>query len=348
MHVIDVSNVNEALPLGLDWLRVAGVVKPSRNGPVLASLVPVTTRYRAPCDRVLLHPLRDANPFFHVMESLWMLAGRRDVAMPALFAKQITAYSDDGRTLNGAYGWRWRQHWNYDQLEWIAKELWNDPSSRRCVLGMWDPALDPYAVTSGSKDVPCNTQAFFSVVAGRLNMTVCNRSNDVIWGAYGANAVHFSILLEYMAAASGYPVGDYYQISNDYHIYLERPDVQRLFAAPDFGQHLGLSRITLDDNASRFYARGLRRVPLVKNFDAFRDELSVFAGDNLRAPDPEAFTEPFLIMASAMWHAFDMHRAGKTQTAIEMADALIMADDWRLAVVQWLERRLPARENAHV
>ena len=42
---------------------------------------------------------------------------------------------------------------------------------------------------------------------GRLQMTVHCRSNDIIWGTYGANAVHFSILQEYVAARIGVDLG---------------------------------------------------------------------------------------------------------------------------------------------
>lgn len=50
-------------------------------------------------------------------------------------------------------------------------------------------------------------------------MTVANRSNDIIWGCYGANAVHMSMLQEFVANALGIPVGLYNQVSNDWHIY---------------------------------------------------------------------------------------------------------------------------------
>jgi hypothetical protein len=50
-------------------------------------------------------------------------------------------------------------------------------------------------------------------------MTVFCRSNDLIWGAYGANAVHMSILQEYVACGLARPVGHYWQVSNNYHVY---------------------------------------------------------------------------------------------------------------------------------
>src|SRR6185312_8148215 len=92
------------------------------------------------------------------------------------------------------------------------------------VIQMWDANAD---LGRDSKDLPCNTHVYLGVSYGetdrpnRLNMTVCCRSNDVIWGAYGANAVHFSFLQEYLAGRLGLDVGNLYQVSNNYHAYRE-------------------------------------------------------------------------------------------------------------------------------
>ena len=51
-------------------------------------------------------------------------------------------YSDDGITLQGAYGFRWREHFGGDQLSVIIERLRNDNTDRRCVLQMWDPLVD--------------------------------------------------------------------------------------------------------------------------------------------------------------------------------------------------------------
>jgi hypothetical protein len=51
--------------------------------------------------------MRDANPFFHVMETLWMLAGRNDLPWLVRFNKRFASYSDDGgNTQPGAYGYQ--------------------------------------------------------------------------------------------------------------------------------------------------------------------------------------------------------------------------------------------------
>jgi thymidylate synthase len=220
MHIINVRNVHEALPLGLRSLREYGVKRESRNGPVLMFPEPVATVYANPRERVVFWPQRDANPFFHFAESLWMLDGRRDVATLSQFVGRMKDYSDDGDTFHGAYGYRWRTHFGGDQLEVIIAALSKDPTCRRQVLTMWDPAHD---IGGSGKDLPCNTHAYFSVNArGAVDMTVCNRSNDLVWGAYGANAVHFSYLLEFVAAALQRPVGTYTQMSNNLHVYVDK------------------------------------------------------------------------------------------------------------------------------
>ncbi|MGK3946522.1 thymidylate synthase, partial [Streptomyces caeruleatus] len=69
-------------------------------------------------------------------EALWMLNGNNNLDYLLWFNSKFGEYSDDGETLHGAYGHRWRQYFGYDQLEWIIDELTNNPASRRCVLQM--------------------------------------------------------------------------------------------------------------------------------------------------------------------------------------------------------------------
>lgn len=222
--VIRAKNVNEALVEGLWFLKAAGLKEDSRNGPVLVAPGPVITEYKYPVERVLFHPLRDANPVFHLMESLWMLAGAKHVDWLNMFNSNMQTYADDG-ILHGAYGYRWRSRFGIDQLHMIIAELRANPNSRRAVLAMWDATCD---LNVNAKDIPCNTHIYFDLRGGALNMTVCCRSNDAVWGAYGANAVHFSVLQELLAAALGAPVGLYRQISNNFHIYVDNPQVQAL------------------------------------------------------------------------------------------------------------------------
>jgi len=231
MIVVEAMGVNDALREGLELIQRRGVPRPSRNGPVLEVPEPVTTAYSRPTERVLFSPARDANPFFHLFEALWMLEGRRDVRFPQTLVKRMANYSDDGVNFHGAYGFRWRGFFGDDQIKAIITILRSDPDSRRAVLTMWDPLSD---LGHGfSKDLPCNTHVYFKLRTAdrqptfttrkQLDMTVCNRSNDMVWGAYGANAVHMSMLQEYIANKLEADVGLYHQVSDSFHVYLEGP-----------------------------------------------------------------------------------------------------------------------------
>ena len=219
MKVLSVRNGHEALAAGVNLLRSCGQYRTSRNGEVVLAPGPVTTVYSCPIERVIFWPERDANPFFHLYEALWMLSGRDDLAPLLSYVKQMREYSDDGVTLHGAYGKRWRAHFGLDQLSRIAWRLRHNPDDRRSVLQMWDAANDLDRARWG-KDVPCNLTATLQRdIAGRLDMVVFCRSNDIVWGAYGANLVHFSMMQEYVACLIGCEVGTYTQVSVNYHAY---------------------------------------------------------------------------------------------------------------------------------
>jgi hypothetical protein len=208
-----------------EWVRAD-----SRNGPVLRAPSLFITSYSPGFVPVMQSPIRGANPFLHYVESFYYLCGRNDVKLMSFFAKQMDAYSDDGETLWGSYGARWRNHFGHDQLRTIIQELRANPSTRRCVLQMWDGAQDLNVAIGGGKDVPCNVTCTFDTAGGQLNMSVYNRSNDLIWGAYGANMVHFNIMHSYVAAMANMPKGVYHQISSNTHIYLENPVTARMLS----------------------------------------------------------------------------------------------------------------------
>jgi hypothetical protein len=331
MKVITAKNVNHALSDALWWLKVAGIHAESRNGPVLMAPGPVTTCYMHPTERVLFSQLRDANPYFHLMESVWMLAGHNDVAFPARYAKQIVEYSDGGIILYGAYGHRWRDFYGRDQLRAVIDMLRKDHNTRRAVLAMWDGSRDLWAADAGSLDVPCNTHIYFSAVQARLDMTVCCRSNDAVWGAYGANAVHFSVLQQFIAEAVGLDVGVYYQMSSNLHIYTDRPDVQRVY-----GVNTEDVLYVPDDRYNFQAVEPQRLLQPQELYEWFLEDAEVFTSD----PDGDAEyrTEFFNETIAPMQVSHTAHKAGDLLGALNAASQ-IRATDWRVACVEWLGRR---------
>lgn len=323
MRTIVARNVNEALPQGLRLLQESGILEGSREGEVLAAPYPVVTHYLRPWERVLFDPVRDANPFFHLFEALWMLAGRNDLVFVEQFAGRIRQYSDDGKTLTGsAYGYAWRRAEGFDQLEEVVQLLKRSPGTRRAVLQMWQ-AADIEKQNSAS--LPCNTAVYFRIQGGYLQMTVTCRSNDMIWGAYGSNVVHFSMLQEYVAGRVGCGVGSYFQLSNNFHAYTDNPYMKKLAAgAPG------------PDDSSGYTEWGW--FPM---FDPVRDpalwdrDLKLFFAD----PSAVGFEHRWwAVVAKPLWFAHKAYKKRDWEAAFDCV-ARCEAADWRVAALRWLERR---------
>lgn len=336
MKVIQARNVNDAFILGIQAVKQEGVLRDSRNGPVRVFPGPVATVYEKPNERVIFAPERDANPYFHFMESLWMLAGRNDVDWISQFSSNIANFSDDGVTFHGAYGHRWRKHFQVqtnfgvgvlDQFETIVKLLRENQDDRRVVLQMWDAASD---LGMQGKDFPCNLIATFRINPyGFLDMTVFNRSNDMIWGAYGANAVHFSVLQEVMAGFLNVPIGQYWQVSTNFHAYIATLEKHGHFVdglAPGF-----------DD-----YSVGMiKTFPIVNTpMNVWLQDLEMFMeqGPVLGLRDP--FFRKVATPMYQSWYAWkDRENPGHKEAAMDYA-MRIQADDWRKACTEWLQRRM--------
>ena len=354
MYVTNVRNVCEALPTTIDLISKEGIAQDSRAGPVLVLPAPLMTATQHPRERVLRSAARDANPFFHMVEAIWMLAGREDAATLNLYVRDFgkryaerqlgDPLPEENGDIHDAYGRRWRVGLGFDQIKAVVKRLIEDPLDRQCVIAMWDPRpLGQDDLLWPWRTRPCNTHIYLRVRDGFLDLTVCCRSNDMIWGGHGANAVHFSILQEYLAALIDVDIGKMYQLSNNAHVYmseLERLDGRR------------------------------RKNPAELGYDHYR------ANEVVPEPmfiDPTAVDEDIMaamhwhdqqsIMAAMHWHdqqinnripafsndwfsttfvpavvAYRAHRATDTATAIEIAKT-IRAPDWRISCVEWLQRK---------
>jgi len=316
------DNVSHALYVLMQDIEQHGLYVETRNGPAYELDAPVGVTYRNPRQRVLFYPERDANPYFHCLESLWMLAGRNDTQFVEQYSKNIGRYSDDGLVFNGAYGFRWRHHFDYDQLKLAAYRLKTYPNDRRTVVSMWDGTYD-LMKDNDIKDVPCNTHIYFSVRNDYLHMTVCNRSNDLIWGMCGANAVHMSFLLEYMAARVGVRMGEYVQFTNNLHAYKEVLWKHKL-SQVDYNPYLGMEP----------------PMPLVLNADVFDYEVKAFCNGT-----KTSYTEPFIAtVAVPMANSYEYYKKGDYKNAESHANS-IQSADWRKACVEWLGRRRANRND---
>jgi hypothetical protein len=328
---IHVRNVNEALAVGIRTLLAgaesnAGVLVSPRGQRTLEWYSPVVTTYDRPTERVLFSHVRDANPFFHLFESLWMLAGRQDLSFLEQMNKRMAEFSDDGKTFYGAYGFRWRKFFGLDQIQHVVQLLKDDNDTRRAVITMWTASDLRYVSTS--KDIPCNTHIYFKIRDGVLRTTVCCRSNDMLWGAYGANGVHFSMLHEYIANKVGVQPGMLTQLSDSFHVYLDGPggELWRKVSKLPIEQRNYYADVALT-GGSAIEPLELGAGEPAWDADLFEFFRAIDAGEpgNLVTPWFRTVVEP-------LWEAW------KTREIHIAQDCA--ASDWRTAAVEWLERRM--------
>lgn len=195
----------------------------TRNGTVIAYQRPFMMTIRNPTERVLFDRKRDCNHFFHIAEVVWMFAGSNDVRFIEYYNSRMRDFAEEDGIIHGAYGHRWLHHFFTDQIQKAINALNHDPTTRRSVIAMWDAESD---LSVEPKDIPCNTHIYFRVVRGKLDMTVCNRSNDLIWGMLGANAVHMTYLHELIALSTDIPIGHYHVMTNNLHVYEHHWDLK--------------------------------------------------------------------------------------------------------------------------
>jgi thymidylate synthase len=324
---LTVNNANDLFAEGLWKIKIHGREENSRNGPVLRIPEPVLTRVKNPMERVLFFGERDANPIFHLLEAIWMLAGRRDVAFPQLFNSKIGQYSDDGEVFNAAYGYRLRHHFGQDQLCGVIEKLKKDPETRQAVLQLWDAA----DLNKNTLDRACNTQLVLDIVDGKLNMTTFNRSNDFWYGAAGANIVHFTIIMEFIANAVGVGMGEYRSFTTNLHLYTELYDA---------GKHLV---IPPDPDMYDMYRGVVKPLSLAvsEDYGKFLDDCENFCLDPFGHPH---YYHSFFQDVAYPMAMVSKVRKEKTGDGVKWAE-MIYASDWKLATLGWIKRREDAKRG---
>lgn len=207
-------NVSTATAAAMARILGRGAVLSVRNQEI-RELRNQLTIVLNPLERCLFVPYRQNNIFVAVAETLWVLAGRNDVAWLQPYLPRAAEFSDDGLTWRGGYGPRLRNWGGVDQLDKARELLLEETATRRAAMVLFDPAQDFVA----SKDVPCNNWLHWLIRDGKLYLNVAIRSNDVVWGFSGVNCFEWSVLHEMMAFWVGMEVGEATYFASSFHIY---------------------------------------------------------------------------------------------------------------------------------
>ena len=137
--------------------RVKEIIGHSYSLPMISSVITLADR--------------KMNYGFMFAEAAWIVSGSNWLDQITSFMKRYADFSDDGLTLNGAYGPK-----ILDQIMYIVSTIEKDSDTRQAVLNIWreKPGV--------SKDIPCTINMQFLVRNKMLHAIVNMRSQDAVLG----------------------------------------------------------------------------------------------------------------------------------------------------------------------
>jgi thymidylate synthase len=148
----------------------------------------------------------------------WYLSGDRNIAklgelygkVPAIWKRM----ADTDGNVNSNYGWQWQRN---DQLNHVVRLLKDDPKTRQAAISIYDAKeWDKYTY-----DTPCTYAVQFTILHGKLDMSVLMRSND-LWYGFCNDQYQFSNLQMYVAQKLDLPIGVYYHYAHNLHLYNDK------------------------------------------------------------------------------------------------------------------------------
>ena len=171
-----------------------------------------------PTNKVITNKERNWNEEYAAAEWAWYLSGDpRIKTLGELYGKIPAIWkrmADENGEVNSNYGYQWKRN---DQLENVIKILKTNHDTRQAAISIYDgKAIHQYAY-----DTPCTYAVQFTIVQGKLYMSVYMRSND-LWYGFCNDQYQFASLQEMVAERLNLPVGTYYHHAHNLHLYNDK------------------------------------------------------------------------------------------------------------------------------
>jgi thymidylate synthase len=152
-------------------------------------------------------------------EFLWYLAGSNKVEFIEYYIHGYDAFSDDGKTIFGAYGPRlFGLNGTINQVQNVIDTLTASSASRRAVIQLFRGEDLADNLEMRREDLPCTCTLQFSVRNNQLHAMVMMRSNDAFLGL-PHDVFAFTMLQELIARSLGVEVGPYKHAVGSLHLY---------------------------------------------------------------------------------------------------------------------------------
>lgn len=241
MYTAEFEGINSFLVESCKLLKSEAQVRCTRGEKCYELPEPYMFKITNPYAREITIPARRWNRYLPYAESLWIASGRNDMAFIRHYLANLDDYSDNGETMRGGYGPRFRHydsnHYDYDiraildegplevdQFRYIVECFKQDINTRRAIITIGDPLKDCFnnqRKLKQTRDVPCTRMLQFikQPNCDKLNLIVTMRSNDLIFGASAVNIFNYTFLQEYFANILNLEMGDYIHIANNLHYY---------------------------------------------------------------------------------------------------------------------------------
>ena len=203
------------------------------RGQVVREIIAPNLVLLNPRARILASPERAADYGFGVGEFFWYWLGKQDVESMLYYNKRMGQFSDNGFTLNSAYGHRTRkQTFTVDTPEYgystqwdaVKRTLLEDPDSRRAILIIGKAEDYTIGAYQPSKDLPCTLSLQFFIRENKLCLHTTMRSNDAFWGLtydlFSFTLLQECLMLELQRAGmKDLDLGFYSHTAGSLHIY---------------------------------------------------------------------------------------------------------------------------------
>jgi len=153
----------------------------------------------------------------------WYLSGNPNIKklgdlygkIPAIWKRM----ADEQGNVNSNYGYQWCRE---NQLGKVISMLKENPETRQATISIYDGK----EIHRYDHDTPCTYAVQFTVLDGKLNMSVVMRSND-LWYGFCNDQYQFSNLQMLVARETGYKMGTYYHFAHNLHLYNDKLPEQK-------------------------------------------------------------------------------------------------------------------------